>query len=402
MAREPKSSKSSRVSKEASKAVTNGTAKRRESIGENKAHALGIKVSEAMQVSTKQYGRGELDIEPAPASKVEPKAESSAHGASESVGTDGTDWDVKFPNQRFGPWSIEEVDVVKASIKRWATEHGFLNDFKTGSYEFLFNRRKKQGGKGAHLPQSERRAFIEIAQGMQTRNAKQIYGWILRNMDKKGASGKWTKEETAELLKHQARLGKQWSKISELVGRPASACRDKWRLAKGGEERKCGRWSVEETEKMVSLVQEFFNKRGDAPGSGPGKGNEHLPLLDNINWVTISEKLGTRNEQACLQRWYQIAPPMITAGQWALGEDEIMLNNIIRQKPRKADDVRWAELVAGRTLGQITRRWKVLTQKVRNYINTPFCETLVQVARSLEAPELVTRAERLLASTSSA
>ena len=30
--------------------------------------------------------------------------------------------------------------------------------------------------------------------------------------------------------------------------------------------------------------------------SAAGEGKEHLPLLDNINWKSISQKLGTRNE----------------------------------------------------------------------------------------------------------
>jgi cyclin-D-binding Myb-like transcription factor 1 len=401
MGREPSTSRA-RATEAASKSRKR-IASESESSGLATVQPLGEKISEAMDASAQSQGRRELESS-APSANEAARGEDGKRRVgpetpSESDGNEGTEWDVKFPNQRFGPWSTEEVTVMKASIKRWASEHGLLEEFNKGDYEFLFNRRKKQGGRGARLPRSERRAFIEVAQGMQTRNAKQIYGWILRNMDKKGATGKWSKEETEALLKHQERLGKQWSKISELIGRPASACRDKWRLAKGGDKRNSGRWSVEETEKMVALVQEFFKQRGDAPGSGPGEGNEHLPLLDNINWVTISEKLGTRNEQACLQRWYQIAPPMISAGQWAAGEDEIMVKNIIRQKPRTADDVNWSELVAGRTLGQILRRWKVLTQKVRDYINTPFCESVLQVATSLELPDLVARAERLLAST---
>jgi hypothetical protein len=321
-----------------------------------------------------------------------------------SVSSDGdcAEWDAKFPGQLFGSWSLEEVEQMKESIKRWAAEHGLLDQFLNEEYEFLFNRRKKQGGKGAHLPRSERRAFIEVAQGMKTRNAKQIYGWILRNMDKKSASGKWSKEETEALLQHQERLGKKWSQISSLIGRPASACRDKWRLAKGGDNRKSGRWSAEETSKMIELVNDFFKQRGDAPGSGPGQGNEHLPLLDNINWVKISEQLGTRNEQACLQRWYQIAPPMISSGQWAQGEDEVMLENIISKAPQMSSDVDWATLVPDRTLGQINRRWKLLSQNVTDYINVPFREALLQIAKSLDASKLIAKAEKLLSSPASA
>jgi len=335
------------------------------------------------------------------ASEVRKQGERArARDASPSLSSgDSTEWDVKFEGQCFGTWSQGEIDRLRSIVERWAAEHGLSEQFAKGNYDFLFNRRQKQGGRGAKVPLSERRAFIEVARDMKTRNAKQVYGWILRNMDLKSASGKWTPEETEALLKHYANLGKKWSKIAQLVGRPASACRDKWRLAKGGKKKCVGRWSEEETEKLVTLVNKFFEARGTKAGCGPGSGNEHLNLLDNINWVTISEKLGTRNEQACLQRWYQIAPSMTGTGQWSPEQDSEMLRNILAQAPKSIQDVKWATVVKKRNLSQIMRRWRLLSGKIRDCINAPFYEVVLAVAKNVGDEEIIKSAEALAAST---
>ena len=316
--------------------------------------------------------------------------------------SDSSEWDVKFPGQRFGQWSTLEVEQMKRSLEKWANEHGLAEDFMNGNYEFLFNHRQKQGGKGAHLPLSERRAFIEVARETPTRNAKQIYGWILRNMDKKSKSGKWQKEETEALLEQYTKLGPKWSKIAEIVGRPASACRDKWRLAKGGEHKKSGHWSQEETDKLCELVKEHFRQRGAEAGCGPGTGNEHLSLRDNINWVTISAKMGTRNEQACLQRWYQISPPMTSTGEWDVEQDYEMLNNVIKYRSMTAEAVPWASTVRGRDLSRIMRRWKLLSSKISGHVDMAFRELVLQVCKSKDYKDLVIKAQALVKSSSSA
>ena len=309
-------------------------------------------------------------------------------------GGDTSEWDVKFPGQKFGPWAADEMAKMKEIVGRWANEHGFAEEFINEKYDFLFHRRQKQGGRGANLPLSERHAFIELARELPTRNAKQIYGWILRNMDKSTASGKWSKEETELLLKMYDELGPKWSKISKVVGRPAPACRDKWRLAKGGPKKKSGHWSPEETEKLIKLVEAHFEKRGTRPGAGPGQGFEHLTLRDNINWVNISAKLGTRNEQACLQRWYQIAPEMTKTGEWDNKQDSEMLVGLIESNTQAAETIDWENLVHGRNLSQIRRRWNYLSAKVTDHINIPFRELVHEVAKMTKDETVIALAQQ--------
>lgn len=311
-------------------------------------------------------------------------------------GADAPEWDQKFEGQCFGAWKKVEIQQLRTAIERWASEFGFLKEHRAGNFEFLFNRRQKLSEKNAETTNpSERRAFLDLAGDLPTRNAKQIYGWVLRNMKSNTTSGKWTPEETKTLLDLYDKYGKKWSKISTFIGRPASACRDKWRLAKGGKDRNTGRWSEEETSKLVALVKDYFKRTGTQAGRGPGAGNEHLGLLDNINWVSISQKLGTRNEQSCMQRWYQLAPSIAQVNQWSEAEDIQMLKNIIAQRPLTAEAVDWASVAAKRSLSEIKRRWKSLSSNVRGYIDTPFPELVHQISLSCESNELINAAESM-------
>jgi hypothetical protein len=215
------------------------------------------------------------------------------------------------------------VTELKDRIKDWAAAHDCLDDFNSEKYEFLFKRRKKQGGRGAKLADSERKAFLEISTDFPTRNPKQIYGWISRHLDPDNYKGKWSDEEKEALKEQVEEKGEKWKDIGLAMGRAGYACRDKWRMMKNSP--KTGEWSDDEVAKLKELVDAYFNSQQAGPGRGPGEGQEHLPLLDNINWTSISRQLGTRNENMCMQKWYRIAPSAVSSGQWAGGEDKVML-----------------------------------------------------------------------------
>ena len=60
-----------------------------------------------------------------------------------------------------------------------------------------------------------------------------------------------------------------------------------------------------------------------------GEGNEHLQVRDNINWKTIAMKLGTRNENSCMQKWYRILPTESNLVN-KQGQDKILIEAVIR------------------------------------------------------------------------
>ena len=283
-------------------------------------------------------------------------------------------WDKKFEGQLFGSWSAAEKGELESRIKDWAAAHGHSDSLEKEDYDFLFKRRLKQGGRGAKLNESERKAFLEISKDFPTRNPKQIYGFATRYYDPNNHKGKWSEEEKEQLADLVELKGEKWTEIGEILERAGASCRDKWRSMRDKYQR--GDWTPEELAQLKQLVNEQLAAQGAAPGRGPGEGNEHLPVRDNINWKAISLKLKTRSENTCCQKWYRIAPDSVAAGEWGAGDDTTMVAALRRARAASEADVDWAGLVRGRTLSQIKRRFKDLRQAIPKNHKLTFAEVV--------------------------
>ena len=318
-----------------------------------------------------------------------------AAGSGAVVGGERNDdvWDKKFEGQLFGSWSAVEKGELESRIKDWAAAHGHSDSLEKEDYDFLFKRRLKQGGRGAKLNESERKAFLEISKDFPTRNPKQIYGFATRYYDPNNHKGKWSEEEKEQLADLVELKGEKWTEIGEILERAGASCRDKWRSMRDKYQR--GDWTPEELAQLKQLVNEQLAAQGAAPGRGPGEGNEHLPVRDNINWKAISLKLKTRSENTCCQKWYRIAPDSVAAGEWGEGDDTTMVAALRRARAASEADVDWAGLVRGRTLSQIKRRFKDLRQAIPKNHQLTFAEVVQRLvekhcarAPALPAPAL--------------
>ena len=88
-----------------------------------------------------------------------------------------------------------------------------------------------------------------------------------------------------------------------------------------------------------------------------------------------------------MQKWYRIAPPAISVGQWAKGEDKVLLTAIQKSGAEAEHAVPWATLVPERSLSQIKRRFKLMKAAVPNHNNLSFDDLMEKlVARYLAAP----------------
>ena len=297
-------------------------------------------------------------------------------------------WDKKFEGQLFGSWSAAEKGELESRIKDWAAAHGHSDSLEKEDYDFLFKRRLKQGGRGAKLNESERKDFLEISKDFPTRNPKQIYGFATRYYDPNNHKGKWSEEEKEQLADLVELKGEKWTEIGEILERAGASCRDKWRSMRDKYQR--GDWTPEELAQLKQLVNEQLAAQGAAPGRGPGEGNEHLPVRDNINWKAISLKLKTRSENTCCQKWYRIAPDSVAAGEWGAGDDTTMVAALRRARAASEADVDWAGLVRGRTLSQIKRRFKDLRQAIPKNHKLTFAEVVQKLVEKhwLRVPAL--------------
>ncbi|NXQ20842.1 SNPC4 protein, partial [Peucedramus taeniatus] len=199
-------------------------------------------------------------------------------------------------------WTEEELE----RMKQIAAEHNYL-DWETIAQELGTNRtpfqclqkyqlcnkdlKRKEWTKhedqmllelvqemrvGSHIP------YKKIAYYMEGRDSAQlIYRWT-KSVDPSLKKGPWTPEEDAMLMAAVKKYGeKDWYKIrTEVPGRSDAQCRDRYLKALHWDVKK-GRWSLEEEELLIELVQKH----------GLGR------------WSKIASELPHRTSAQCLSKW---------------------------------------------------------------------------------------------------
>ncbi|NXT55014.1 SNPC4 protein, partial [Pluvianellus socialis] len=199
-------------------------------------------------------------------------------------------------------WTEEEIE----RLKKIAAKHGYL-DWQTIAQELGTNRtpfqclqkyqvynkdlKRKEWTKGedqmllelvqemrvgSHIP------YKKIAYYMEGRDSAQlIYRWT-KSVDPSLRKGPWTPEEDAMLLAAVKKYGERdWYKIrTEVPGRSDAQCRDRYLKALHCDVKK-GKWSLEEEEQLIELVQKH--------GLG--------------HWSKIASELPHRTGSQCLSKW---------------------------------------------------------------------------------------------------
>ncbi|KFQ31291.1 snRNA-activating protein complex subunit 4, partial [Merops nubicus] len=121
-----------------------------------------------------------------------------------------------------------------------------------------------------------------VAYYMEGRDSTQlIYRWT-KSVDPSLRKGPWTPEEDAMLLAAVKKYGaRDWYKIrTEVPGRSDAQCRDRYLKALDHDVKK-GKWSLEEEEQLIELVQKH--------GLG--------------HWSKIASELPHRTGSQCLSKW---------------------------------------------------------------------------------------------------
>ncbi|NWX06601.1 SNPC4 protein, partial [Caloenas nicobarica] len=199
-------------------------------------------------------------------------------------------------------WTEEEME----RLKKIAVKHGYL-DWQTIAQELGTNRtpfqclqkyqvynkdlKRKEWTKGEdqmllelvqemrvgnHIP------YKKIAYYMEGRDSAQlIYRWT-KSVDPSLKKGPWTPREDAMLLAAVKKYGERdWYKIrTEVPGRSDAQCRDRYLKALHCDVKK-GKWSLEEEEQLIELVQKH--------GLG--------------HWSKIASQLPHRTGSQCLSKW---------------------------------------------------------------------------------------------------
>ncbi|PPJ56852.1 hypothetical protein CBER1_09987 [Cercospora berteroae] len=123
--------------------------------------------------------------------------------------------------------------------------------------------------------------------------------------------GPWTSEDDEALRSAYARYPLKWTAISDLVGRTAQDCKDRWRNHFQSAHKVSGPWTIEEEEQLLAAVEECIVvikkdiKKEQRDDRALLRDRERLEAL--INWKVVSDKLeGKRTTKRCREKYFKL------------------------------------------------------------------------------------------------
>ncbi|KAI0082535.1 hypothetical protein K474DRAFT_1585529 [Panus rudis PR-1116 ss-1] len=223
-----------------------------------------------------------------------------------------------------GKFSAIEEAQLKAAIENYRTAKGLSQEQLV---ELIFS---KERGRDSF--------WSEITSALHLRPIIAVYHHVRRTYHPLSQQGRWMPSEDDALRKAVAEHGQQWEKISQIVGRMSSDCRDRYRNHIVGREiRNKGPWTKEEEEELTKIVTEMTIQQG-------------ITDIDNdIFWGVVSQKMGgKRGRQQCRIKWTDsLSTQFKNKGQkprWSAKDAYILVHKVDSLNVRDDSEIDWKKL----------------------------------------------------------
>ncbi|KAI3914644.1 hypothetical protein MKW92_006717 [Papaver armeniacum] len=205
----------------------------------------------------------------------------------------------------------------------------------------------------------------------------------------RGEPRNWTEDEKAVILKFYEKHGPNWKSLAQVLGKDKKHVKDKWRhIYRAGLKR--GKWSQTEYQYLFHLVNKDLQMRVYEE-----KKSKHGMIRDNISWKAISDRLATRTEMRCCNKWYgQLSSSMVKEGKWGNADDYRLLDELVRLDACCIEDVDWDNLLEHRSGDISLKRWRQMVNHIGSHGLKSFAEQ-VEVLAKRYCPELLEVREAL-------
>ncbi|KAG6880353.1 hypothetical protein C0992_007764 [Termitomyces sp. T32_za158] len=225
-----------------------------------------------------------------------------------------------------GKFSAFEEEQLENAIERFRTSRG-LNENQM--QELIF-------------PQSEKTRdnifWSELTSSVPLRPIIAVYHHVRRTHHPLKKQGVWNADEDVALEQAVANHGQQWEKISPLVGRMPSDCRDRYRNhIVNRNVRVTGIWSKEEEEQLTRIVTDMTVNQGrDIDG--------------DVFWGRVSELMGgRRGRQQCRIKWTDALCKNVKTGgrkaRWSPQDAYILVHKLTSLDVRDDTEIDWKLLL---------------------------------------------------------
>ncbi|KAH7887607.1 hypothetical protein F5I97DRAFT_1805530 [Phlebopus sp. FC_14] len=251
-----------------------------------------------------------------------------------------------------GKFSAIEEQQLRTAIETFKAQRALSDD---QVLEVIFQKNEKA---------KDNTFWSEITAAVPQRPIIAVYHHVRRTFHPKKQQGKWMPEEDNLLKQAVADLGQQWEKVSEIVGRMSSDCRDRYRNHIANREvRVTGLWSREEEEELTRIVTELTINQGK-------------DFDNDVFWGIVSDKMNNRRgRQQCRIKWTDsLSKTVKNEGQkprWSPQDAYILVHKIDSLKVRDDTEIDWKTLPDPDwnlwSAHSLQRRWLTMKRGIKGY-----------------------------------
>ncbi|KAI0774595.1 hypothetical protein C8Q74DRAFT_1199696 [Fomes fomentarius] len=271
-----------------------------------------------------------------------------------------------------GKFSATEEAQLNAAIEQYRVTQGL--EPEELSQIIFSNKLGKEKGHESFWP--------EITSALHLRPIIAVYHHVRRARHPFAGKGTWTKTEDDLLLRSVQELGQSWEKISDIVQRAASDCRDRYRNhLQDREFRRIGTWTREEEEELTRIVTEMTVDQGK-------------DIDNDIFWGVVSQKMGgKRGRQQCRIKWTDsLAPQIKNTGErprWSAMDAYILVHKVDSMNVRDDTEIDWKLLPDENwniwSVHSLQRRWLTMKRSIKGYEEMSHGAEIMEILKTKKA-----------------
>ncbi|KAI5950286.1 hypothetical protein KGF54_005243 [Candida jiufengensis] len=207
-------------------------------------------------------------------------------------------------------WFDENVPEDERKKPRpFSTEEDIIIDYYFAGYCHIHNWNREQLCNRIWATERKKDKFWKkIVKILPYRTQSSIYKHIRRRYHIFDKRAQWDNEEDLKLQNLSTTHPGNWKTIGEIMGRMPEDCRDRWRnYIKCGQVRTQQKWTPEEVNELVYLVNEMVHKLKNEEEKENSSQTSSKDLISKINWTIISERMkGKRSRIQCRYKWAKL------------------------------------------------------------------------------------------------
>ncbi|KAL4471624.1 hypothetical protein ABPG74_008517 [Tetrahymena malaccensis] len=342
-------------------------------------------------------------------------------------------WNQKIDDKQTGKFTDDEISLLKESMCKYAFEKGLG---ESGLIKLVSEKATKE----------TLGAWTQIAEVLPYRSVQSCHNFCRRRFNPNNYGGKWTPEETSQLLALVREHGRKWKLIGQQLGRTETNVRDKYKSLgeDNAEQRKIDYWSLDELVQLIKLISQHTglkllkNKKemkqeiklhGQKISEESEEFNisrqrvrdiqhvdpsvkfllnfisfKNLKELEShsIPWTKISNEMKQRSKDDCKNKWTQSLIKIFYeySGNFEQEEEEDLVQQIYDQEIDSESEIDFSKIQNGKTPLENKMKWNILKKRVTSRQNVTVPSVLKELMSQFTQTKTQSVSENILNNSS--